>query len=261
MFRLFSQLAQDCQWKVGKVIWVAGHTGPETADDSRTHFGVFAPGVTQLFPKGHIINLHPWEYNEVPVLLAAALKQDVPLIALHLTRPPVAIPDRNHLGMPSYFAAAQGAYIVRDHNNQKPKQGTFYVRGTSAMANLVKVLPRLDEKNLNVKIVYVSSSELFDLQPDSYKQKIVTPADRFDSTIITTQGRSLMVDWMFNPLAGKYALSADWDDRWRTGGTMDEVLDEAHLSAEWILAGIEKFAREREKRLKTLRAGLDGTAE
>ena len=257
MFRLLSQLAQDCQWKVGKVIWVAGHTGPETADDSRTHFGVFAPGVTQLFPRGHIINLHPWEYNEVPVLLAAALKQDVPLIALHLTRPAIPIPDRAQLGIPSHFAAAQGAYIVRDFNSQKPKQGTFYVRGTSAMANLVKVLPRLDEKNLNVKIVYVSSSELFDLQPDTYKEKIVTPADRFDSTIITTQGRSLMADWMFNPLADKYALSADWDDRWRTGGTLDEVLDEAHLSAEWILAGIEKFVKERDKRLKTLRTGLD----
>jgi len=34
-----------------KVIWVAGHSGPETADDSRTHFGIFATGVTKLFPK------------------------------------------------------------------------------------------------------------------------------------------------------------------------------------------------------------------
>ena len=49
--RLFSQLAQDSDLKVGKLIWVAGHSGPETAEDSRTHFGIFAPGVTQLFPK------------------------------------------------------------------------------------------------------------------------------------------------------------------------------------------------------------------
>ena len=75
MMRLFSQLAQDCELKVGKVIWVAGHSGPETADDSRTHFGIFEPAVMQLFPRGQIINLHPWEYNEVPVLLGAALKR------------------------------------------------------------------------------------------------------------------------------------------------------------------------------------------
>ena len=86
--RLFSQLAQDCDLKVGKVIWIAGHSGPETAEDSRTHFGIFAPGVTQLFPEGHVIDLHPWEYNEVPVVIAAALRAEAPIIALHLTRPP-----------------------------------------------------------------------------------------------------------------------------------------------------------------------------
>ena len=57
------------------MIWVAGHSGPETAEDSRTHFGVYRPDVTQLFPDGQVIDLHPWEYNEVPVLLAAALGQ------------------------------------------------------------------------------------------------------------------------------------------------------------------------------------------
>jgi transketolase len=97
MMRLFSQLAQDCQLKVGKLIYVAGHSGPETADDSRTHFGIFEPAVMQLFPRGQILNLHPWEYNEVPVLLGAALKTTVPLVVLHLTRPPITIPDRAKL--------------------------------------------------------------------------------------------------------------------------------------------------------------------
>ena len=67
--RLFSQLAQDSELKVGKIIWVVGHSGPETAEDSRTHYGIFAPGVTQLFPNGLIINIHPWEHNEVACLL------------------------------------------------------------------------------------------------------------------------------------------------------------------------------------------------
>ncbi|OHD80695.1 MAG: hypothetical protein A3J97_05960 [Spirochaetes bacterium RIFOXYC1_FULL_54_7] len=49
--RLFSQLAQDSEHKVGKFLWVSERTGPETADDSRTHFGIFSPGVTQLFPR------------------------------------------------------------------------------------------------------------------------------------------------------------------------------------------------------------------
>ena len=96
------------------MIWVAGHAGPETAEDSRTHFGIFETGVTQLFPEGHVIDLHPWEYNEVPVVLAAALALPVPIVALHLTRPAVEIPDRAALGMASHFEAARGAYVMRD---------------------------------------------------------------------------------------------------------------------------------------------------
>src|SRR5919204_321631 len=111
--RLFSQLAQDCELRVGRVLWVAGHSGPATAEDSRTHFGIFETGVTQLFPEGHVIDLHPWEHNEVPVVLAAALRSDAHIVALHLTRPAIEIPDRAGLGMPSHFAAARGAYVMR----------------------------------------------------------------------------------------------------------------------------------------------------
>ena len=259
MFRLFSQLAQSCQWKIGKVLWVAGNSGPETADDSRTHFGIFATGVTQLFPKGQIINLHPWEYNEVPVLLGAALKQKTPIVALHLTRPPIEIPDRAKIGIPSHFEAAKGAYIVREYDPNHPRGGTLFVQGTSAMANLIKVLPELESRKLNVKIVYVSSPELFALQPKHYQEQIITQADKIDSTIITTQARALMHDWMFNHIAEEYAISSDWDDRWRTGGNLEEVLDEAHLSPQWILQGIEKFVSSRQQRLDTLRMELNQT--
>jgi transketolase len=257
MLRLLSQLAQDCQWKVGKVLWVAGHSGPETADDSRTHFGIFAPGVTQLFPEGSIINLHPWEYNEVPVLLGAALKQPRPVVALHLTRPPIEIPDREKLGIPSHFEAARGAYVVRGYRPGQPRGGTLIVQGTSAMANIVKILPELDARGLNVKIICATSPQLFALQPEDYRRQVLSPGDRVDSTVITTQARWLMHDWLFGKVAEEYALSSDWDNRWRTGGTVDEVLDEAHLSAEWMLKGIERFVGERDARLGRLQADLD----
>jgi transketolase len=257
MFRLFSQLAQDCDWKVGKVIWIAGHSGPETADDSRTHFGIFSPGVTQFFPAGSVINLHPWEHNEVPVLLGAALAHDVPIIALHLTRPPIEIPDRVKLGMPSHFEASRGAYIVRDYQPDQPRGGTLIVQGTSAMVSVVNILPELAQRGLNVKIVCATSPQLFALQPEEYRRQVLSPADRVNSTVITTQARWLMHDWLFNEVAEEYALSADWDNRWRTGGTLDDVIDEAHLSPRWVLEGIERFARDRDARLARLQAGLD----
>ena len=42
------------------------------------------------------------------MLLGAALRQKAPIVALHLTRPPVTIPDRAALGIPSHFEAARG---------------------------------------------------------------------------------------------------------------------------------------------------------
>jgi len=78
-----------------------------------------------------------------------------------------------------------------------------------------------------------------------------------DSMGITTQARRLLGDWLFTRTAAEYTLSADWDNRWRTGGTVDEVLEEAHLSPPWLLAGIERFVRDREQRLGALRAAVD----
>ena len=250
MLRLYSQLAQDCDLKLGKVVFVAGHSGPETADDSRTHFGIFAPGVTQLFPKGQIINLHPWEFNEVPVLLAAALQRDVPVVALHLTRPPVEIPDREALGIPSHFEAARGAYVVLNADRERPEGGTVIVQGTSAMAAIVRLLP--DLKALNVKVVCATSPQLFDAQPESYRMQVLSEAERLDSTVITTQARWLMHDWLYTKIGEEYALSSDWDDRWRTGGTLEDILEQAHLTPQHILDGVRRFVDERPRRLARL---------
>ena len=251
--RLFSQLAQDCELKLGKVLWIAGHAGPETAEDSRTHFGIFATYVTQLFPEGQVIDLHPWEYNEVPVVLAAALATDVPLVALHLTRPAIELPDRAALGMPSHFEAARGAYVMRDFRPGQPKGGTVFVQGTMSTANLVKVLPQLDERGLNVKVVACISPQLFARQPADYQSATISDADRWDGMAITNRAYKTMHHWVTGPTAADYSLSSDWDNRWRTGGSVEEVIAEAHLDPDHILEGIERFVHERDARLARLR--------
>jgi transketolase len=256
MLRLYSQLSQDAEIKTGKALFIAGHSGPETADDSRTHFGIFSPGVTRLFPRGKVINLHPWEYNEVPVLLGTALASDRPVVILHLTRPPVEVPDRVALGMPGHFEAGRGAYVVRDYRQAGEKQGTFYVQGTSAMANLVKLLPEIDELGINVKLVCVTSAELFEMQDRSYRDSVISDFDRINSTIITTQSRSSMPSFTLNAISGDYAVCADWDDNWRSGGTLDEVLEEARLTPEWIMKGIRRFCDDYELRMEGIRRAV-----
>ena len=254
--RLFSQLAQDCELKLGKVLWIAGHSGPETAEDSRTHFGIFETAVTQLFPEGHVIDLHPWEFNEVPVVLGAALAQKAPIVALHLTRPPVTIPDREALGMASHFEAARGAYLLREFAPGKPRQGTVFVQGTSTTANLVSILPRLDEAGINVRVVAVISPQLFALQDQAYRDSIASTLLRWDAMCITNRSLRTMREWTAHQIVADYSLASDWDNRWRTGGTVDEVVDEAHLGPGHIFEGIKRFADDRSSRLAKLRASV-----
>lgn len=120
-------------------------------------------------------NLRSLPDFEVPVLLGAALEEDVPIVVLHLARPPITIPGREALGIASHFEAARGAHLVRDREKGKPHGGTLIV---------------------------------------------------------------------------------PWDIRWRTVGTVDEVLDDAHLSPKWLLAGIKRFASERPARLGRLKRAV-----
>ena len=249
--RLFSQLAQDSQMKVGKLLWVAGHSGPETAEDSRTHFGIFAPGVTQLFPKGHIINLHPWEHNDVAPALAAALSTDVPIVALHLTRPAINIPNREELGIASHFDASKGAYLIRDYD-ERPHDGVVIVRGTSSTNTVVSILDEISSK-YNVKIVSAISWELFDRQSEEYKSSVMNNKEWADSMVITNTSLSVMNNWISNRVVSDYSLSPDWDNRWRTGGSLEQIIDEAHLSPRWVMKAIEKFSSERDIRLSKLK--------
>ena len=254
--RLFSQLAQDSDLKVGKLIWIAGHSGPETAEDSRTHFGIFAPGVTQLFPQGHIINLHPWEHNEVAPTMAAAMNTKTPIISIHLTRPPVEIPDRNKLGIASHLDAAKGAYIIKNYDSNKNKDGVVIIRGTSSINSLIKILPQIKSDGPNVKIIAAISWELFRLQPLEYQQRIISDIEWPDSMIITNGAISLMKNWISNRVVQEYSLSPDFDNRWRTGGSVDEIIAESKLDSQSLLEGINRFANERNDRLNRLRQSI-----
>jgi hypothetical protein len=51
------------------------------------------------------------------------------------------------------------------------------------------------------------------------------------------------------PLTDEYSLTSDQENKWLTGGLEQDVIEEAHLDANSIFAGIQRFAQEREQRL------------
>ena len=254
--RLFSQLAQDSELKVGKIIWVVGHSGPETAEDSRTHYGIFAPGVTQLFPNGSIINIHPWEYNEVAPSFTAALKTDVPIIAIHLTRPSIVIPDREKLGIANHKDSAKGAYIIKNYDKKKPRKGILIIRGTAPTNSLMQILPSLNNKGPNIKIIAAISMELFKAQNQKYQESIISSTEWNDCMIITNTSLKGMGSWIKNRIVAKYSLSPDFDNRWRTGGSVDQIITESRLDSLSILNAVKRFSDERDKRLGLIKKDI-----
>jgi transketolase len=250
--RLFSQMCQDSPIQLGRVIWVAGHSGPETAEDSRTHFGIFSPGVTSLFPRGQVINLHPWEANEVPVVLAASLATGVPIIVLHLTRPPIEIPDRAALGMDDHFAAAKGAYVIREFDPERPHDGTVIVRGTSSTNSMMQLLAWFESEGPNVKVVAAISHALFRLQSADWRERVLPDHEWADSMVVTNTAARLMSNWIPHAVAAEYVLSPDHDDRWRTGGSVEQITAESQIDPESLKLGIARFVAEREERRRRL---------
>jgi transketolase len=123
------------------------------------------------------------------------------------------------------------------------------------------VLPLLDERGLNVKIVACISPQLLAMQDEAYRESVSTLGDRWDGMAITNRAWMTMRHWIGGPVARDYSLSSDWDDRWRTGGTVDEVIDEAHLGPTHIVDAIQRFVDERDSRIARLREMAEAAAK
>jgi hypothetical protein len=168
-------------------------------------------------------------------------------------RPPAATPGRIVRPLHTARPPAHGAYVLRDHDKSRPKQGTVLVLGTSTTESVVELLPRFaDAKAPNVKIVAALSPELIRRQSEAYRNSVLSHDDWLDSTSITNGAKKLMHDWTLHHVAEEYAMISDFDDRWRTGGNVAELKKEAHIDPDSLWAGITKFANERTKRLKSL---------
>ena len=167
-----------------------------------------------------------------------------------MTRPAINIPDRKELGIASHFDASKGAYLIRNYDD-RPHEGVIIVRGTSSTNTIVSILDQIGSK-YNVKIVSAISWELFQRQDQSYKNSIISEKEWADSMIVTNTGLRIMNNWISNRIVSEYSVSPDWDNNWRTGGTLDQIIDEAHLSSRWVLEAIDKFTSDRESRLERL---------
>ena len=260
--RVWSQQNQDSRFRTGVLHILAGHSGPETAADARTHFGIFSPQVWKLFPRGQIINLSFWDYNDVAAgyyaaAEIAAREKKVGIIAIEVARPDFPVADRSKFADTDIKAAAKGLYVIRDFTPGKPKQGYVVAQGSSATFNLVSILPNLEEAGINVKVISAISEELFDKQPESYRNSVLPPEAVYDLMFVMSGTRRMWPLRNVGPLTDDYSRTSDWDNQWLTGGLEPDVIAEAHLDQKSIQDSISRFAKDRSKRLEKTKALLE----
>ena len=259
--RIWSQQNQDSKHRTGVLHILVGHSGPETAADGRSHFGIFATQVWKLFPRGQTIQLNFWDYNDVAsgyfaAAEIAAREQRVGIIVLEVARPDFPVADRSHFADTDLKAAAKGFYRIRDFAPGRPRHGYVIAQGSSSTVNLVKTLPRLEQAGINVKVISAISQELFDRQPQSYRDAVLPPEALLDAMVVSSGTRRVWPVRGLGPLTDDYSLTSDWDDQWLTGGLEKDVIKEAHLDPESIFKGIERFALDRAARIARQAAGL-----
>ena len=259
--RVWSQQNQDSPFRTGVLHILAGHSGPETAADARTHFGIFSPQVWKLFPRDQVITLSFWDYNDVaPGYFAAAeiaaRDPKVGVIVLEVARPDFPVSDRSSFADTDLKAAAKGFYLIRDFDPDKPKDGYVLVQGSSSTVNLVSTLSRLEDEGVNVRVIAAISEELFRRQSQEYRDSVLPAESKYDLMIVTTGTRRMWPVQDVGPLTDEYSLTSDWDNQWLTGGSEADVIAEAHLDAEAIYNGIKRFAADRADRLSRQREAL-----
>jgi len=258
--RVWSQQNQDSKFRTGVLHILAGHSGPETAADARTHFGIFSPQVWKLFPRGQVINLSCWDYNDVaPAYFAAAeiaaREKQVGVIVIEVARPDFPVADRTAFADTDLRAAAKGLYVIREFG-PGPRHGYVVAQGSSSTFNLVSILPKLEHAGINVKVVAAISEELSDRQPEAHRNTVLPPEAVEDLMFVTTGTRRMWPLKNVGPLTDAYSLTADLENHWLTGGTEADVIAEAHLDAASIFNAVQRFATERPARLERQRSML-----
>ena len=170
--RVWSQQNQDSKFRVGVLHILAAHSGPETAADARTHFGIFAPQVWKLFPRGQVdqSELLGLQRRRARLFRGGGNRGARSAGGHHHDRSGASrLPGRRPQHVRRHRSARGGQGPLRD-SRLRARQAAPRLRvaqGSSSTFNLVKVLPKLEAAGINVKVIAAISEELFDRQPRS----------------------------------------------------------------------------------------------
>jgi transketolase len=154
------------------VIYVFTHDSIALGQDGPTHQPVEQLAGLRAVPDLTVIR--PGDANETAVAWRVALEAKDHPVALVLTRQNVATLDR------SQVAAAEGlrhgAYVLADSPNSRPD--VILIASGSEVGLIMAARQKLQDQKVVARAVSMPSWELFDVQPQSYREQVLLPSVR-----------------------------------------------------------------------------------
>lgn len=154
------------------VIFVFTHDSIAVGEDGPTHQPIEQLASLRAIP--NLLVLRPGDANETAVAWSVAVQTRDRPVVLILTRQAVPTLDRTQ------FAAAdglrRGGYILVDASHGKPD--IILIASGSEVSLIISAGQKLTESGSHVRIVSMPSWELFDAQPQSYRDSVLPPSIR-----------------------------------------------------------------------------------
>jgi transketolase len=152
-----------------KVIYIFTHDSIGLGEDGPTHQPIEQLAALRAIP--NLIVLRPSDANETVEAWRFALTHKEGPVALALTRQGLPILDRKK------FAGAdgllRGGYVLSDIGDKPP--GIILMASGSEVPIALEAANKLKEKDIAVRVVSMPSWELFDRQPEEYRQQVLPP--------------------------------------------------------------------------------------
>ncbi len=152
-----------------KVIYVFTHDSIGLGEDGPTHQPIEQLAGLRAVP--HLTVIRPADANETAEAWRQAIRLEGP-VALILTRQNVPTVDRTRMNPAS--GLARGGYVVNRLNGKKPE--VILIGTGSELSLALEAAAQLEAQGKTVQVVSLPSWELFDRQPQSYREEVLPPA-------------------------------------------------------------------------------------
>jgi transketolase len=154
------------------VVFIFTHDSIGVGEDGPTHQPIEHLAALRAIP--NLVVLRPCDANETAVAWRFAIETRNHPVALILTRQDVPTLDRQVYG--SADGLFRGAYVLADAPGNQPD---LILIGTGSEVSLIiAAQQKLADQGIHARTISMPSWELFEMQPQSYKDEVLPPGVR-----------------------------------------------------------------------------------